>query len=88
MAMRQSYSAISGGSSSPASMPPIGVPVCLIEKTSGCHGGGACRDRICELAGFSIPVPRPISSAATRAIGQTGTAAVSISPATPPSKAA
>ena len=51
-------------------MPPIGVPVCLIEKTNGCHFGGAWRAKIRELAGFWGPCPMPIKTAAITAAGQ------------------
>ena len=32
---------------------PAGTPVCLIEKTSGAHLGGAYVASICELAGVA-----------------------------------
>ena len=50
-------------------MPPIGVPVCLTEKTKGCQRGGEYLARIREPAGLSGPIPMPISAAATTATG-------------------
>ncbi|GIS88417.1 MAG: hypothetical protein CM1200mP18_11270 [Gammaproteobacteria bacterium] len=45
-------------------MPPSGVPVCLTEKTKGCHCVGVCLAKILEPAGLSGPVPRPTRTAA------------------------
>ena len=44
-----------GGTSAPASAPPAGTPVCLIEKTIGIHLAGVTRASTCELAGVGGP---------------------------------
>ena len=53
----------------PASAPPIGTPVCLIENTSGARRGVENRAKICELAGVDGPMPMP-SINATGTINQ------------------
>ena len=68
-------------------MPPSGVPVCLTEKTKGCHCGGVCLAKILEPAGLSGPVPMPTSTAAPIATGQKGRALASPRPSTPTNKA-
>ena len=55
-----------GTSTNPANAPPIGTPVCLMEKTSGARRGVENRARICELAGVDGPIPMP-------SINETGT---------------
>ena len=43
------------GTNRPASTPPAGTPVCLMENTSAKMDGGAARTRITELAGVVGP---------------------------------
>ncbi len=46
-----------GASTIPEMASPAGTPVCLIEKTSGAHLGGAYLASICELAGVATVEP-------------------------------
>ncbi len=50
---------ISTGTRAPASAPPAGTPVCLMEKMRENIAAGAARTRITELAGVVRPYPRP-----------------------------
>ena len=45
----------SPGTSAPASMPPAGTPVCLIENTSDMRCAGVVSANRCELAGVIGP---------------------------------
>lgn len=45
----------SPGTSAPASMPPAGTPVCLIENTSAMRCAGVVSASRCELAGVIGP---------------------------------
>ena len=51
----------------PASMPPAGVPHCLMEKISGCQRGGDTRANTWLPAGFIDAVEKPITIAPSRA---------------------
>jgi len=51
----QPTASISAGTSAPASTPPAGTPVCLMENVSENSRGGAARTRITELAGVVGP---------------------------------
>ena len=69
-APRQPSSTTKNGTSAPASAPPSGTPVCLIEKTSAERCGGVWRARMCELAGVAGPSPRPRATAHAARTGQ------------------
>ncbi|MCZ7563191.1 MAG: hypothetical protein M5U08_04720 [Burkholderiales bacterium] len=51
----QPIASASGGATAPASAPPIGTPVCLIEKMSAIIGRGVAAARMCELVGVTNP---------------------------------
>ena len=68
-APRQPNSSANSGTRAPASIPPSGTPVCLIENTSEESRGGVWRARMCELAGVAGPSPTPSMNPASASAG-------------------
>ena len=68
-APRQPSSMTNSGTRAPASIPPRGTPVCLIEKTSEDSRAGVWRVRMWELAGVAGPSPMPSRNPASASTG-------------------
>ena len=68
-APRQPNSMTNKGTRAPASIPPSGTPVCLMENTSEENRAGVCRARMWELPGVAGPSPTPSRNPAKASTG-------------------